>query len=387
MLELVRRTVVVRYGEIALKGPATRSRMEKLLAQAIRARLEYCRIPFDSIDVLKARVLVYTRENVSAAEALSKVFGVVSASPALEISNDIDEISKLCIEIAKDAASRGVKTFAIRARRDKRYPMTSKDVERIVGQRVKDATGLSVNLDSPDLEIGIEIWIDRAFIYTSTIHGPGGLPYGAEGAVVSLFSGGMDSALASWLALKRGCIVKLLYMDPGKFWSPKARDRVTKVAKAIREWVPEPLELLVVNYENIMDRILHSVEPRLRCVVCKSCMLAIAARIAKEVGAKAVVTGESLGQVASQTLHNISVINRASLSIPVLRPLIFLDKEEIASYLRSIGLFSYAAKSVGKCKLVPRAPETRARDSDVARYLDVVSWASESAEVHEVVID
>ncbi len=381
----MKKLVLVRYGEVALKGPYTRSRMERLLLRAAIARLERSGIPYHLAEVRNARIIIYTDRNEEAARELTKVFGVVSTSPAIEVENDLETIARVAIEIATAYVGK-VRTFAIRARRDKRYPLTSKDVEKLVGQKVKEATGFSVDLENPELEIGIEIWIDRAFIYTETLRGPGGLPYGSEGKVLTLLSGGMDSALATWLALKRGCIAIPVFMDPGRFWSEEARKRVLNVAREIREWIPEPLKLVVVDYEKVMERILEEVEPRLRCVVCKSCMLSIASRIAAQFDAKALVTGDSLGQVASQTLDNIYAISSFA-RMPVLRPLVFADKEEIASKLREIGLYSVTARDVGKCKLVPRAPETRSTIEEVARYRKLVEEAPNIVSFEVITID
>ena len=380
--------MLVRYGEIALKGPYTRSRMEQLLVDAIRSRLDRKGIKYESIIRERARIIVITEENEDAARELTKVFGVVSTSPAIEVPNDMDTLARYALEVAIKEKERGIESFAIRARRDKRYSITSKDIEKIVGQAVKDGTGLRVDLRNPDLVIGIEVWMDRAFIYTKTFKGPGGLPYGSEGNVIVLFSGGMDSTLAMWLSFKRGCKAKPLFLDTGRFWSNRARERVLRVAKELREWIPEPLELFVgKGYEKVMERILEEVEPRLRCLVCKSCMLRIAMRLAKEIGAKAIVTGESLGQVASQTLDNIASIDSTVYGLPIFRPLVFLDKEEIASKLRELGLYDIVAIDVGKCKLVPQYPETRSKVEEIHKYRDIIEESADVVEIESIVLD
>jgi len=389
MMSNVENVVIVRYGEIALKGVTTRKRMEMLLKRAIESRLQRCKIAYKDVIVSKARLIVLTKDSEKAAKELTKVFGVVSVSPALMIkSSSIDEIVRaakhVVLEVIKE---RSPKSFAVRARRDRRYPITSKDIEKIVGKEIKELTGLAVDLEKPDLELGIEIWIDRAFIYTHTFKGPGGLPFGAEGVVVSLLSGGMDSTLATWLALKRGCVVKPLFIDPGSFWSERARKRMLSVVKKLREWVPEPLEVFIARgFENVMRMILENVESRLRCLVCKCSMLSIAMHLARKINAKAIVTGEVLGQVASQTLDNVFVIDSVA-RIPVFRPLIFFDKEEIARKLREIGLYDAVAVDVGKCMLVPQHPETKGSIDELSKYLWIAEKAPEIVELSSMIID
>ncbi len=386
----VEETVIVRYGEIALKGLQTRERMEHLLRRAIESRLRRRGIDYKDVVIRKARIVVIVDECERAAKELTKVFGVVSTSPAIMVkSSDISDIVRVAKRIViKILSEKSIRSFAVRARRDKKYPLTSIDIARIVGKEIKEITGLAVNLRDPDLEVGIEVWSDRAFVYTETFHGPGGLPYGSEGLVVSLLSGGMDSTLATWLALKRGCIVKPLFIDPGDFWSSLAKERLLRVVRELREWVPEQMELLIARgFDKVMELILRNVEPRLRCLVCKCAMLSIAAHVAKNVGAKAIVTGEVLGQVASQTLDNILVVNEGAKSIPVFRPLIFFDKEEIAKKLREIGLYEIVAVDVGRCKLVPTHPETRSRVEDVAKYRWIIERAEDIVELSSTIID
>lgn len=387
--------ILVRYGEIALKGPVVRSRMEQYLVNSIEWRLR--RIGLDGFSIYreKGRILIkipkirdfdelsfYTKE-------LTKTFGVVSISPVIEVDNKIDTISSVSTEIAKNVISRkSVKTFAIRARRVESYPIESKEIKKIVGQKIKDSLNLSVDLENPDLEIFIEVREKNAYIFTDIMKGPGGLPYGVEGLCITLFSGGMDSALALWLMARRGCEVLPIHMVFGSYYSEEAYQRVFNVIKKLREWMPrDNIEVLFVeNYSELMKRIAEVVPAKFRCLACKKLMLLIAEKVAMERRAKAIVTGDSLGQVASQTLDNIYVISK-DIKIPVLRPLIAMDKQEITDAIKKLDLFDVAAKNVGKCKLLPQYPATHARPDTLDPYTDIFRRLADQASVSSVFID
>ena len=378
---VMRSAVIVRYGEITLKGPLVRRKMEQALAKHIVFRLGYC--GFNDFDVVleRGRIFVYVDKSVNdAAKCLTKVFGVVSVSPSIEIDNDIDVIKEAAVKtVLIVSKERRIQSFAIRARRVESYPITSKDIEKIVGQAVKDATGLRVDLEKSDLSVFIEVRERSAYIYTEVLKGPGGLPYGIEGKCVALFSGGVDSSIAMWMAAKRGCEVAPLHMVARPFYSDKAFERAINVLKAFREWVPrkEFTAFFVTNYGDLLKKIVDGVKKRLVCLACKRLMLLIAARVAKEIGAKAIVTGESLGQVASQTLDNIYVISKG-IEIPVLRPLIGFDKEEIASLARSLG-FEMAMASLPACSALPEFPETHAEPGALDEYEGLLTRLSQEA--------
>ena len=379
-------TIIVRYGEITLKGPFVRSRMEHMLVEHIRFRLAQCGFSDADVVLERGRIFVYVDKGVSdAARCLTKVFGVVSVSPSIEIDNDIDVIKDVAVRVALAVSKeRGAKSFAIRARRVESYPITSKDIEKIVGQVVKEATGLRVDLVSSDLEVFVEVRERCAYIYTEVLKGPGGLPYGVEGRCIALFSGGVDSTVAMWMAAKRGCEVIPVHMVAKPFYSDKAFERAINVLKAFREWIPrkEFKAVFVTNYGELLKRIVDSVRKRLVCLACKRLMLLIALRLVRELGAKAIVTGESLGQVASQTLDNMHVISRG-IEVPIFRPLIGFDKEEIASLARSLG-FEKTMVNMPQCAALPEFPETHANANALDIYREFLEKLSQEA-VWEVV--
>ncbi|MEM1525968.1 MAG: tRNA uracil 4-sulfurtransferase ThiI [Ignisphaera sp.] len=387
--------ILVRYGEIALKGQVVRSRMEQCLANSIEWRLR--RIGLEEFYVSRERGRIFVKipwvkdlNKLSFyAKELTKTFGVVSISPTVEVDNNIETIMFVSTELARNVVSRkNVKTFAVRARRVESYPITSKEIKKIVGQKIKDSLNLSVNLENPDFEIFIEVREKKAYIFTDIIEGPGGLPYGVEGLCIALFSGGMDSALALWLMARRGCEVLPLHMVFRPYYSEEAYQRVFNVMKFLREWIPRnKVEVLFVeNYPELMNEVVEVVPAKLRCLACKKLMLLIADKIAIERKAKAIVTGDSLGQVASQTLDNIYVISK-DIKVPVLRPLIAMDKQEITNTINKLGLFDVVAKNVGKCRLLPQHPETHAKPDTLDPYIDILRKLVDKAFISSVFID
>ncbi len=356
-------TVIVRYGEITLKSPRVRRRMERALIRSIKWRIERKGLHLKDIRKEGGRVIIYTKEPEKVAYELGKVFGVVSSSPAIEVANDLESISDVVIRVAKRELKNGV-SFAIRARRLKSYPITSKDIERILGELVLNKTGmkLKVDLEHPDKIIYVEVRSKKAYIFTKIVRGVGGLPYAVEGKVVSLFSGGVDSALASWMMMKRGCDVVPIHCDMGPFYSERAKKRVQEALQWLRDWVPkEKWKIYIVPLGEAHILTQHVIEDRYRCLLCKILMYKIAESIAIKERASAIITGESLGQVASQTLDNLYFLSNW-IKIPIHRPLIGFDKEEIIKKAREIGLYDAVCVDVGTCKLAPKHPETHAKD-------------------------
>ncbi|MDI3502957.1 MAG: tRNA uracil 4-sulfurtransferase, partial [Archaeoglobi archaeon] len=237
------------------------------------------------------------------------------------------------------------------------------DVARELGaellRRIPDS---SVNLEEPDVEIFIEIRDDKCYIYDEIIPGIGGLPRGVSGKLVSLFSGGIDSPVAAFLMMKRGCEIIPLYIKNG-FSGDESLKRAKEVAEILRSYQPD-FELLVSDVSERFRKLLKYASERgverYACVLCKRLMYREAERIARECGALGIVTGESIGQVASQTLDNLLVISSAT-SLPVYRPLIGMDKIEIERIAREIGTFELSSRSTEPCRAVPKKPATKSR--------------------------
>jgi len=309
--------------------------------------------------------------------ALSRVFGISSLSPALQTTADLGDIASGSLSLAASALRSG-NSFAVRCRRTGSHPYTSLDVCREVGRRVLagfPGLGLRVDLEGPDVELGVEVRGDHAFVYTATVEGAGGLPLGTQPKVVGLLSGGMDSPVACWLVMKRGCPVVPVYFDNTPFTDEATTDRVVRVAEALFEWaVGLPRRLHVVPHGPSLAEIREKCPERLTCLLCKRMMYRVAERIADAEGADGIVTGEALGEQASQTLRNLRVLTAAAGRYPIHRPLLGFDKAETERLARKIGTYEPSTRRAGACTAVPRRPATSADPEKVAeaeRALDI----------------
>jgi thiamine biosynthesis protein ThiI len=377
-------TILVSYGEIALKGKYVRSRLERMLSEQIRYSLK--REGFTDAEVARKFGRIYV-DNVpnDAAELVAKVFGVVSAMPSRKTGVEIEQVVNCVVEEAKDVLRPG-QSFAIRPRVVGEHPFHSRDIAVKAGSKVLDelnSRGLHVDLDSPDITLHVEVRDTESFIYSKVVSGVKGLPYGSQGKMVSLFSGGIDSPVSTWLMMKRGVDVLTLFMDQRPYVGKSYIDRVETAFSILRSYAPvEEFKLFFTPMGDIMERISASSEPRFICVLCKRSMYRMAEMFARKQKALAIVTGESLGQVASQTLYNMVVLDNA-VTTPVLRPLIGLDKVEIEDMSRMIGTYDLTAKSVEGCRAVPSNPATRSRLETVAKLeseLGLVELCREAAE-------
>ncbi|MEM1683466.1 MAG: tRNA uracil 4-sulfurtransferase ThiI [Ignisphaera sp.] len=360
--------VLIRIGEVSLKGALSRKRMEKRLSKNIEDALATNNI-MASVYVSRGRLWLCCfndeEESLAASKILAYVMGVVSSSPVFKVSfNSFNELIDKALNFFRNRIQG--KVFAVRARRVGQHNFTSKDVEKSLGYMLLQAGGAKVNLENPEYTAYVEIRGNSAYLYDKVIHGPGGLPIGVEGKVLSLFSGGIDSPVATWYALKRGCEVDLVLFNIGgekHVWS------VTMVAKALADrWMYgyRP-KMYIIDIRPFIATIALSVPEEYIVVILRRTMNRIAERLAKRVNALALVTGESLGQVASQTLNNIYVIEEA-IRIPILRPLIGMDKDEITSIARRIGTYEYSIKIEEYCTLGARTTTPRANLDKVKEY-------------------
>lgn len=357
-------TVIVRYGEIWTKSDVTRRKMESILLENIKRALSDMDC---AVRRGRGRVYVDTEEAEKVAGKLSRIFGVASASPAIAVSKELGAIQ----EAAKALARLRVKedtSFAVRVHRsDKSFPWKSVELEREIGGVIKSATGAPVNLSNPDLTIGIEI-SDRAYIFDRSYEGPSGLPYGSQGKAVVLFSGGIDSPVAAWLMARRGASLDFLFINPG---IPEPEANCLEIINLLREkWYIEG-GFYVADVPHLILQIAEKVREGFRQVVLKRFMYRIGEKLANEIGALAIVTGESLGQVSSQTLKNLYVIDEA-VRIPVFRPLIGMDKDDSVKLAKKIGTYDLSIRIKEFCSL-ERHSNASARLSDVLKEESKVS--------------
>ena len=379
-------TVLVSVAEVALKSKPVRSLLERKLANQIRFFL--VREGFTNFRLyrMQGRLCVETAEPERAAEALSKrLFGAATIIPATRTTTELNEILRTAVETAVQTISPN-ESFAVRPKTVGEHPYSSRELAVKIGAEVLErlkGKGVHVNLDEPDRVIHVEAREEAAFIYTKVIPGPGGLPYGSQGRLVSLFSGGIDSPVAAWLMMKRGAAVLPLFLDQRPYVGEDYYLRALEVARIVGGYAPVPnFSLYSIDFGKVMERIMAYREPSLRCVLCKRAMYRAASAIAYKQRAQGLVTGESLGQVASQTLSNLTVISEA-VSLPVYRPLVGLDKVEIERMAKAIGTYEATAKKVEGCTVVPSRPKTRAALEKVKEAEDGLGLAELVAEAAE----
>jgi len=373
-------TVIVRYGaEIGVKSPRTRASYDKLLIKNIRAKLEVKGLSLEGIERKYGRIYLKTATPREVAQALSKVFGISSTSPAISCKADLDAISDVALKLAEERGGRGVK-FAVRCRRVGEHSFTSMDVARYVGSKILEAMKCMewrVDLDEPDFTVNIEIRDEEAFLFTEVVKGVGGLPLGSQGRVLCLLSSGIDSPVAAWLMMKRGCPITLLHFDLQKFSGEKTVEKVVNLAKALSKWSPAyKVELLIAPFGDVLEKIIEKCPRRLTCVLCKRMMIRIAERIAIEKGLMGIVTGDSVGEQASQTLSNMVAISEAAKRIPIHRPLLGFDKPETERIAREIGTYEISARPDGGCKAAPPRPSTSVRVEEALKAEEALDVAA-----------
>jgi len=343
---------LVRYSEIFLKSDPVRREWEKALTKNIREVLPGCRVRSE-----RGRIWI---EGPVDTEKLRRVFGIVSFSPATRCS--LGDLNESLLDLCRRRGVEGLRTFGIRMRRVGTHPFTSQEKAVELGDLVRgEFPYLEVDLKRPDLEIHVEIREGDCYLYTEVIRGAGGLPLGVEGSLVALVSGGIDSPVAAWMMMKRGCRILPIFVALGSFLDDDARVRAGKVVEVLRMYQPDiRLRVIPDSYLACAKKeLVRQGLEKFTCLICKRRMYRIAEAVAREEGAKGIVTGESLGQVASQTLDNLFVLNDAA-GLPVYRPLIGLDKEEITRMAREIGTFQSSTIQIKGCQAVPKKPSTSA---------------------------
>ncbi len=352
--------VLLRYGEIALKGQ-NRIYFYRKLRHNVRQCLKANGIEAQ-VWQEGQRLYLETADVEAAVGAVRRVFGVVSLSPVQVVDEELGAIAEAALEMAGRAGLGPGKTFRVRASRsDKSFPLTSPQLEAEAGGTVWEATHAQVKLKGEvDLEIGVEVQRGRALLFGESLAGPGGLPLGSQGQVVALLSGGIDSPVAAWLMMTRGCGVVPVHFTT----SPAQTEQVRALVEALGRYAyGHRLHPLIFSQQELLGPVLELLEKhhaeRWTCLFCKRAMLAKASEIAEEYRASALVTGDSLGQVASQTLSNLEVISYA-IPKPILRPLIGLDKTEIMDLARRIGTYDVSTSEQHACPYLPSRPLTRA---------------------------
>jgi thiamine biosynthesis protein ThiI len=318
-------------------------------------------------------------------DRISRVFGIANYSSAgttpLEYgrSDPTHDLDAIATAILADLGDRTCASFRVSARRaDKRFPMTSPQIEREVGGRIKQVRGWTVNLDEPELVIHVELLTDQAFYFFGKERGAGGLPTGTAGRVVCLLSGGIDSPVAAHRMMKRGCTVTFVHFHSYPILSRASQEKARELVTLLTRW-QQRSRVYLVAFGEIQQQVVLAVPGPMRVVVYRRLMMRIAEAIARARSAQALVTGEVVGQVASQTLENLAVIGSVA-TLPIFRPLIGMDKDEITAEAIRIGTYPISIVPDQDCctLFTPRNPLTRAR-------LDEIVAAEQALPIDELV--
>lgn len=354
------KVIIIRYGEIALKGLNKRFFEDKLVNHIRHALTD-----LGKLKVYKEHSRIYVDvENYNENEIINrvkKVFGVVSISPAKRFSVDMDLIKKTVLEeVRSRKVEEKIKTFKIQSKRaDKKFPILSMEVSREIGAFIlKNLEDLSVDVHNPDLRVDVEIRND-AFVYSKKINGFGGLPLGTNGKALLLLSGGIDSPVAGWLVGKRGVDIEAIHFHSHPFTSERAKEKVMDLARILSIYCGK-FKLYSINLLPIQKAINEKCPEGEMTILSRRFMMQIAERVALRSGCDALVTGESIGQVASQTIKSLQVTN-AAVNLPVFRPLIAMDKVDIINLAKEIDTYETSILPFEDCCTVflPKRPVTQ----------------------------
>jgi thiamine biosynthesis protein ThiI len=356
-------SVLIRYHEIALKK-GNRAYFTELLKRNILAAVKD--LGAKEIRSLPARLLLTFKNQVPSetiSQRISAVFGVANFSIVERTAKDIEALRSAIL-----AALDGLRfdSFRVETQRgDKTFPLTSPEINRQLGGAVKEKSGARVDLTHPEFTVTVEVLPQDAFFGFDKIAGAGGLPVGASGRLVSLISGGFDSPVASYRMMQRGCRLIFVHFHGAPYQDKTSQEKVRDLVRTLTRHQFQS-RLYIVPFGEIQRQIVASVARPLRVVLYRRMMLRIAEVIARNEKAKALVTGESLGQVASQTLDNMAVIQQAA-QLPILRPLVGMDKQEIIDQARRIGTFETSSIPDQDCcqLFVPKHPATKAQFREV----------------------
>ncbi len=367
--------VLVRYGEIALKGK-NRGQFEQQLLHNLKAAVT----DFDGKVVrMHGRFMVTGpgEHGDKMIERLSRVFGVVSVSPVSETGLDLEDIKAMAAEITGQF-SPGQKTFKVEARRsNKNFPYTSPEISRALGSHLQQLfPDLVVDLKQPAFKLAVEIGFDRAYLYRERTAGPGGLPVGISGRSLLLLSGGIDSPVAGWLAMKRGLFTEALHFHSFPFTSRRSQEKAVDLCRKLAAY-SNKIPLHMISMTAIQKELKASCPENLGIILLRRMMYRLAEMVSGRRNLQALVTGENLGQVASQTLESIDVISR-STGMLVLRPLLGFDKREIIGLAEKIDTYETSVLPYEDCCTVflPGSPVTKPRLDVVEKYEGLLDMES-----------
>lgn len=368
--------ILCKYGEIALKG-LNKSTFESMMVKSIRRRLK----KFGEINITKAQSTVYVEpvdDNIDVdqvVDRLSKIFGIIKLCRCCVVEKTMDAILNDSIEYIREDME-AARTFKVDAKRsDKKFPYKSPDIcNELGGKLLETFPHLSVDVHKPDVTVTVEVREKYAFIHAGKLEGAGGIPVGSSGKAMLLLSGGIDSPVAGYMMSKRGAVIDAIHFEAPPYTSERAKQKVEKLAKKMTEYCGD-IAFYCVPFTQIQETLRDKCPEELFTILMRRLMMEIAQRIAVREGCQALVTGESLGQVASQTMYAM-VCTDAVCRIPVFRPCVGLDKTEIIDISRKIDTFETSILPYEDCCTVftPKHPKTRPELGAVEAAQARVDW-------------
>ncbi len=366
--------ILIRYGELSTKGKNRRNFVDKLRRNVKRALK-----PFKEIEIVSTRDRMYIVLNgvdfQDVSERLRTIFGIQSFSPVMKVDKDIDSMKEAALQYVH-AAEREIKTFKVTTKRaDKLFPMDTNEVNHAIGGHVLwHNQNLKVDVKNPDLNLLVEIRKEAVYLTGEVIPGAGGLPRNTAGKAMLMLSGGIDSPVAGFLAMKRGIEVECIHFASPPFTSERSKQKVLDLAEVLSK-TSGFMTVHVVPFTEIQKTIQQQIPENYTMTTTRRLMLQIADRITKENDGLAIITGESLGQVASQTLHSMNAINEVT-NTPIIRPLITMDKNEIIAIADEIGTLDISNRPFEDCCTVftPVNPKTKPRRDKVNHYESFIEF-------------
>ncbi|MDR2088006.1 MAG: tRNA 4-thiouridine(8) synthase ThiI [Clostridiales Family XIII bacterium] len=382
---------IVRCGEVALKG-MNKPYFERMLAERVKLLLRR----YGNVEVKRSDGLIFVRADRAHAREeivaeIAKVFGVSSISPAAETASDLDAIADAAVAFLRARAERGgIRTFKVEAKRaDKRFPVKSPEIASRVGARVLGACAeLKVDVHKPDCLLFVDVRRENSYLYDRKLPGFGGLPLGTNGKGLSLLSGGIDSPVATFMMARRGMRVEAVHFHSFPYTSERARDKVETLARRIAVYCGR-FDLHVINLLPVQELLAERCPEAEMTILVRRFMMRIAERVASETGCGVLITGENLGQVASQTAEAL-IVTDAAVELPVMRPLIAFDKTEIIDKAKEIGTYETSILPYEDCCTVflPKHPVTKPKLRNILlseSKLDADTLVAASASARETV--
>lgn len=386
-----RNTFIVRCGEVALKG-LNKPYFERMLVERIKKVLK----KFEDVEVKRNEGLIFVKtpkelDGELVTKEISKVFGVASISPAIEVKSDIEEIGNAAVAYMLELIEKkGIKTFKVDAKRaDKNFPIQSPEIARTIGAKVLiGCKVLKVDVHNPECLLFIDVRKDRSYIFEQKISGFGGLPLGTNGKGMVLLSGGIDSPVAAWMMAKRGMLLETVHFHSYPYTSERAQEKVVDLAKIVATYCGR-FKMHTINLLPIQELIVQNCPEEETTILVRRFMMKIAEKLAQETECCMLITGENLGQVASQTAEAL-VVTDHSVSMPVMRPLIAMDKVDIMEMAKNIGTFETSILPYEDCCTVflPKHPTTKPKLAKILESeskLDVEKLIDEAIASKEVI--